>query len=511
MARKLVLCISPSHLSAGLWTGRRLSAVHGFSSEPQDQQAFASFLRAARGVPVYIMADTVDEDYRFETLPHAFGKDRRDMLERKLKQLYRSTPFFGANLTQREDTKRRDDRYLFSAVTNPEMFDPWLRVLSASQLPIAGIYPLPLVSLGLIKQLELKELNLLLVSRHEPGIRQTFVKDGRFRISRLTPLRGGGGAGSLESCAEEVRNTRMYLDALNVTHVDEVLNVVILDQDGSLASLPDMIVHGRRNLRAVRIPPHDLTSRVGVEATALSASPDALHLFLLGQQKAPPLNMAPPTLTSGYTRLQVSRGVYALTGAVGVLAAVWCGVTLYPVMGLEDEAHRISVRTHQEQIHYQDITRSFPPSPAPSSRLQATVDVSERISAMGRLPDTMFRVVSAGLEKYPAMRLNSLRWKYGRPGPEPKAGPSAASALSQSAVLEMELTAQPGDFKSALANITSFVRELSKNESVAEAKVAKMPLNLSSSATLTGSTASRRQEQSQSALFDVEVRLKPGI
>ena len=73
MPRKLVLCISPSHLSAGLWSGRRLSAVHGFSSEQQDQQAFASFLRAARGVPVYIMADTVDEDYRFETLPHAFG------------------------------------------------------------------------------------------------------------------------------------------------------------------------------------------------------------------------------------------------------------------------------------------------------------------------------------------------------------------------------------------------------------------------------------------------------
>ncbi len=44
------------------------------------------------GVPAYLMADTVDEDYRFETLPHTTGKDRRDMVERKLKQLYRSTP-----------------------------------------------------------------------------------------------------------------------------------------------------------------------------------------------------------------------------------------------------------------------------------------------------------------------------------------------------------------------------------------------------------------------------------
>jgi hypothetical protein len=511
MARKLVLCVSPSHLSAGLWTGRRLSAVHGFSGEQQDQQAFATFLRAARGVPVYMMADTVDEDYRFETLPHAFGKDRRDMLERKLKQLYRSTPFFGANLTQREETKRRDDRYLFTAVSNPEMFEPWLRILSASQLPIAGIFPLPLVSLGLIKQLELKEQNLLLVSRHEAGVRQTYVRDGRFRISRLTPLRAGGTGGSLESIAEEVRNTRMYLDALNVTHVDEVLNVVILDQDGSLGSLPNMVVHGRRNLRAVRIPPHELTNRIGVDTTALSASPDALHLFLLGQQKAPTLNIAPPALTSGFTRLQLSRGLYALTGAAFLLAAGWCGLNLYNAMALEDEAHQISLKTRHEQTHYLEITRSFPPSPAPAGRLQAAVDVSERIGAIGRLPDTMFRVISAGLEKYPAMRMTSLRWKYGHPGPEGKTTPTAASALSQSAILELELTAQPGDFKSALANINNLVRELGKNENVAEAKVIKMPLNLSSSATLSGSTASLRHEQPQSAQFDVEVRLKPGI
>jgi hypothetical protein len=123
----------------------------------------------------------------------------------------------------------------------------------------------------------------------------------------------------------------------------------------------------------------------------------------------------------------------------------------------------------------------------------------------------MFRVISAELDRYPAMRLTSLRWKYGRSGPESSSGPASATALSQSALLAMELTAQPGDFKSALANINSFVRDLSKNENVADAKVTKMPLNLSSSATLTGSTASLRQEQPQSAQFDVEIRLKPGV
>ena len=42
------------------------------------------------------------------------------------------------------------------------------------------------------------------------------------------------GGGSIESCAEEIRNTRMYLDALNVTHVDDILTVAIVDQVSAL-------------------------------------------------------------------------------------------------------------------------------------------------------------------------------------------------------------------------------------------------------------------------------------
>jgi hypothetical protein len=512
MARKLVLCASSFHLTAGLWTGRRISAVHRFDAGDEDQPAFANFLRAARGVPVYLMADTVDEDYRFETLPHTYGKDRRDMVERKLKQLYRSTPFYGAHLSDREAGKRRDDRYLFAALTNPAVFDPWLRIIVASGLPIAGIFPVPMVSMGLVKKFELKEPNLLLVSKHEAGVRQTFVKNQSFRISRLTPLRASGASSSLESCAEEIRNTRMYLDALNVTHVDDILHVVIIDQDGSLTQ---MVLTGRRNMRSMRFGQEQIIAKVGVDDIALRASPDALHLFLMGQQKSREFNLAPPTLTSGYTRHVTSRSLYLASGAVGGLAAAWCGLNLYQVVALKDDARQIALRTRQEQAHYQELTRRFPPSPAPSNQLQLTVDVAQRIGSLARLPDTMFRIVSGTLDKYPAMRLGSVQWKHGHLVPEAAATPATAAApatgLSQAAVLQLELTAQPGDFRAALTSINNFVRDLAKNESVAEAKVVKMPLNLASTGTLSGSTAIQRREQAENAQFDIQVVLKPGV
>src|SRR5262245_41201957 len=508
MARKLVLCASSSSLTAGLWTGRRLERVHRFEDSEEDQQAFANFLHSAHGAPVFLMADTVDEDYRFETLPHASGKDRRDMVERKLKQLYRSTPFYGFSLQEREDSRRRDDRYLFAALTNPDVFNPWLRVLTASGLPIAGVFPVPMVSLGLARQLELKDANLLLVSKHEAGVRQTFVRDGRFRISRLTPIRAGGG--TIESCAEEIRNTRMYLDALNVTHVDAILTVVILDQDGTLASLAKSVLQGRRNMQATHIGPSDITVKVGVDRAALAASQDALHLFLLGQQKSLDFNLAPPALTSGYTRHLVSRGIYATSLGVALLAVLWCGVNVYRTMALRSDARSIAAATHVEQQRYQQMTRSFPPTPVPSDRLQLTVDVSGRIASIARLPDTLFGVVSHTLERYPGVRLNGVQWKVGRAS-DAAAGSAFVGTMSRSAMLQMVLTAQPGDMKGTLSTINSFVRELGKNDKVAEARVAKMPVNLRSTESLSGSTASPRREQAHASQFDVEVTLKPGV
>ncbi len=509
MARKLVLCASTSHLTSGVWTGRRLDQVHKFEDNEPDQQAFANFLRAAHGVPAYVMADTVDEDYRFETLPHTSGKDRRDMIERKLKQLYRSTPFYGSSLQDREDSKRRDDRYLFAALTNPESLNPWLRILTASGLPIAGVFPVPMVSLSLIKNLELNQPNLLLVSKHEAGVRQTFVKDQRFRISRLTPVRAGGG--TIESCAEEIRNTRMYLDALNVMHVDDVLTVVILDQDGSLNTLRESVLRGRRNLRALHVSPQDIVAKVGINRTALEASADALHLFLLGQQKSPDFNLAPPALTSGFTRHLVSRGIYAGSVGLGVLAVAWCGFNLYQTMDLKQDARERAEATRAQKILYDKNRASFPPSPVSSDKLQLTVDVAGRIASIARLPDTVFGVISQALDKYPAIRLNGVQWQLGRIGPEGGNASATSALLSQSATLQMELITQPGDIKGALGSINSFVRDLGKSDKVAAAKVARMPLNFASTGNLSGSTANPHLEKAQTSQFEVEVVFKPGV
>jgi hypothetical protein len=503
MAKRVLLCASAFHLSAAVWNGSRLTVCRSFEDDPEGHNAFQQFVLTVAGIPVYLTADTVDEDYRFETLPHASGSDRREMLERKLRQLYRSTPFYGAVLQDREKDKRRDDRYLLSALTNADVFAPWLQILLTAKAPVAGVFPLPLVTLGALKKLGLAEPNLLVVSRHEAGVRQTFVKDQVFRVSRLTPTPVGGQAPD-EAYAEEIRNTRMYLDALNITHVEDLVTVAILDQDGTLSALGPRIVAGRRNVRWVRIAADDLVSKLGLDRAALQQTADALPLHLLGLH-APGLNLAPPTLTAGYTRYRASRAVYAGAGVLAVLAAAWAGFNVSQLMDLARERDRLQAEAQRQQAVYQDITRTFPPTPADSHRLRMTVDAAKRLADMARLPDKAYLAVSRGLDANPDITLTGLTWRHARvAGTEPP-------QLAQTAVMQVELLAPPGDIATALNIVNKLVKDLGRQELVASARTTRQPVNLASGATMRGSTTDARKAQPVPVQFDVELVLKPGV
>src|SRR5918992_6396732 len=144
MREKLLICISAQQTSAAHWRAGKIAQLEEFAHDEQGLAGFREFLAPHSNVPVFIMVDAVEEDYRFETLPHSWGAERSQMVSRKLKQHYRNTPFIGAWLQGRESGKRRDDRYLFAALTNPEILTEWLRAIAAQELPLAAVYMLPM-------------------------------------------------------------------------------------------------------------------------------------------------------------------------------------------------------------------------------------------------------------------------------------------------------------------------------------------------------------------------------
>jgi hypothetical protein len=513
MAAKLLLCVSNDHTTVAVWRRRRLSSCVRFENNEEGWIAFGNFLRGAHGLPVHIIVDTVEEDFRFETLPHIRGRDRTEMVSRKLNQLYRATPYYSYSLQERESGKRRDDRYLFAALTNPDLLIPWLRVIEAASLPVSGIYPLALVSVSLIERLKLKHSNLLVISKNSAGLRQTFFKNLKFRISRLTPLRGAADAAD-QHYADEIGNTRMYLDALTVTHVDDTLEIVILDQDGTLSGLPSAIMRGRPNMQCHYLDINDIHSRFGIPVADLEASPDVLHLYLLGEQ-APTLNLAPSYLTRTYQRFAAGRWVYAASGTTLIGAVMWSGVNIYSAMGIDQNTLATQRQTRDYQAKYQQVTAQFPDAPTTPDNLRHTVEIAEQIRARLRTPDRMFSIVSRALDASPDIQLMRIEWHYGDSLPSKtdmkpvQASPTEPGQFIQKGIVYGEITRFDGDYRAAMNSLNNFAQRIAQDNAIAEVKALKLPLDIRSESGLNGSTAAVPGKET--AQFEIAVVFRSGV
>ena len=507
-ADKLLISVSARQVSAAHWHNGHFAGCDMFTYSDDGLGAFKSYLaEIGKQLPVHMIVDAVEEDYRFESLPHSSGGDRRDMVDRKLKQHYRNTPYSSAQLRGRDTGKRQDDRYLFCALTNPELIASWVQAVIELGRPMAGIYLLPTVSQGLVEQLQIQQTNLLVVSINSSGLRLTFLREQTLRISRLARI-DSTTPQAIKSYAEEISNTRLYLHALRVMTLDEHLSVLIIDTDDTLAELAEIIARDNPNIECRRLGRAEIIARLGISAQALDSSADALYLHLLGSH-APDSNLAPANVTFGYRRQKLRRGIHAATGVTAFVMALSGAYNWYRIfdinLEIKSDSETAARQTAARQIaelraQYPEATRQYPAAPTTGDNLKRAVEISQKIGAMTRSPETMMNILGQVLERNPGIVVKSFGWKYGRvdieqdpgksakPAFDPGASGATGSARRQSGLVEGEVRPFRGDHRAAIETINGFANLLSQQPAVAEVRVLKLPLNISPGSALSGNT-----------------------
>ncbi len=529
MAHKLLIGISSHGATVARWRGNRVAECEVFDNDEGGHAAFREYLAACEYMPALLMVDAVEEDYRFETLPHTFGSDRTQMVGRKLRQHYRNTPYMTSWLLGRDASKRRDDRYLFSALTNPEIVDEWLKAVLARGLPVAGLYLLPMVSAALPQKLDIKTGNLLVVAQHAAGLRLTFFRDRQFRLSRLTRHDSARGSDRARYFGEEVSNTRLYLHALRTMTLDEQLMVLLLDRRDDLVDVAAAIARDNPSLDCVRLGRQELARRLGLSESLLDVSPYIIYLQLLGA-RAPQSNLAPPSVTVGHRRYQARRGIYAASAAIVLGAAVWTGANLLKTWELNGEEQLVKRQTAQLSAQYLQVTRQFPAAPASAENLKRTVEIAQKLRDNTHTPLEMMSVVSQALESSPNIVVRDFQWQYGpneidsggpgaraaeaAPPPAPVSGllPLAPPPVTrkQSGLVEGEVRPFRGNYRRAIDMINDFASRIEKYPAVAEVRVVKLPLDVNPTLQLSGNTLDS-PDQTGTADFKLLIVFKPGV
>ena len=536
---KHFLYLTNTRLVSLVTSGKRIVSRREFAVAGAGAVAFERYLAGMTDVPTRTFTDLAEEDFRLDTIPHVGARDREALLTRKLGQMFRNTPYRHALLQGREAEGRRDDRVMYTAVTNPEVLRVWLEIIDRLKVPLEGIHSAAVFSGVMLDELDLLFPHTLLVT-FTPGdaMRQTFFRNREIKFSRLTPIDLEEGQTLGTMIAEETTRTWQYLDSLRHFSQEDRLEVCILvhrnDRPAIESALRDF---AQLQYRLIDI--EQVSQKLGLKPPPLDSTAEEVmvHLFLMRKAEN---HFASPELRRHATQRSARILVTQVAAAIVLASLAWGGWNVSRVFQSNEADQRIAQQLASLNKEYEDITRALPSFGVGGSTMRDAVTFYNS-SIRGFPSVTEFLVpLSAVLRSHPEVRLAQLSWQVTddpkltprmsltptREAPPvktlPKAGeaplpppnddaanPPFAGGRYEVAMLEATVRVSNNDFRGAVAEVERLAGDIGRIQGF-RADVIDSPLDTNPSLALQGRLAEREAASMQPRFMLRIVRERQG-
>ncbi|HQN65111.1 MAG TPA: hypothetical protein PLR90_04690 [Methylophilus sp.] len=516
---KIVLCATNTSLTVGVWQGSKLQQHVVFQNTDQDHTAFSQYLSQHPDVDLYLLVDAIEEDYRLETMPHTAGNARREMIERKLNQFNRNSQFRAAHFINRAEDKRRDDNFLFIALNNSDFLQGWLNVIRSNQAPLVGVYMLSMLSQVIVRQMKLLAPNILLCERLSSGLRQTYLHNGRLRMSRSVPMAAVKQNQWAYFYLVELEKTRLYLLSQRLIAADTALQMVLPALDAKVDEVAKSISQDQ-GIGCKTVDILTFAKNIGLDPDLVKVHPELVQMQLLASGNVPD-NLAPVELTKAHSLNKLRSGILlatllAVLGGLALVAYyVWSGYHQ------KNQLAALVAETQQQQSLYDEVAKNFPTTPIPSDQLKIAADLAQSIKKNDRTPRELMQVLSVAITELPEISLNRIRWVQS-PQVEFKDEQDVAASLPESdsvvgegtkllqiGFVNAEIKGFNGDYRAALNTLSQLVVRLREDKKVDQVVILQEPINVSSLSDLSGSTTDENTAERTPAIFKLKIILKP--
>lgn len=524
--KKLILCATNKSLTAGLWHGTKLQTHAVFSNTNADYTAFSEYLAQHDDTNIYLIVDAIEEDYKLESLPHTTGGARREIVERKLNQFNRNSVYRTAHFINRAADKRKDDNFLFVALSNADFLQGWMDAIQANHAPLVGVYLLPMISQVAVRQMKLMAPHILLCERLSSGLRQTYLHNGRLRMSRLVPMKDVKPNQLAYFYLVELDKTRLYLMSQRLIAGETPLQMVIPAADGSCDEIAKSISQ-EQGLECKTVDILTYAKNVQIAADLVKAHPEFLHMQLLANGNIPD-NLAPATFSKIHSLNNLRRKINIATACVTTIGLGLAAYYGWQGMQQKEELKFITAQTRSQQQQYEEVAKNFPTTPIASTELKIAAELAQSIENYDQSPRQLMQILSGAFEASPEIALTRIRWTQTNdrefkdeannqnaaqtPNVQPTAANIDPTKLVQIGFINAEIKGFTGDYRSALNSVNKFVNKLRENDLVDQVLILQEPVNVSSLANLQGSTTDESTTTERPpAIFKLKIVLKPSI
>jgi hypothetical protein len=123
------------------WRGKSFTGVGSFEPDEDGFDKFRSYLQSSAKIATKLLIDVIEEDFRQDTIPHVYGKDRKAVISRLIDRYYRSSrQYTYAEIFGRQKSGRKDSKILIGAITNPGLILPWIEIIDECNIALSGIW-----------------------------------------------------------------------------------------------------------------------------------------------------------------------------------------------------------------------------------------------------------------------------------------------------------------------------------------------------------------------------------
>jgi hypothetical protein len=538
---KHFLYLTNTRLVSLVTSGKRIVSRREFAVAGAGANAFERYLAGMTDVPAHIFTDLAEEDFRLDTIPHVGKRDREALLARKLSQIFRNTPYRHALLQGRETEGRRDDRVLYTAITNGEVLRPWLEIIERLKVPLAGIHSSAVFSGMLLDELDLLFPHALLVT-FTPGdaMRQTYFRDREIKFSRLTPIDLEEGQTLGTMIAEETTRTWQYLDSLRHFSQDDRLEVCILLHKNDRPAI-ETALRDFAQLQYRLLDIEQVAQKLGLKPPPLDSTAEEVmvHLFLLRKAEN---HYASPELRRHATQRSARIAIKQVAAGVVAASLAWGGWNVSRVFQKSEADQLVAQEMNALNREYEDITRALPSFGVGGSTMRDAVSFyNGSIRGFPMLVDFVVPL-SQVLRAHPNVTLSQLAWQAtddpkvtphiattpshetlpvtaivkvltapgGAAAPlESSTSPVFAGGRFEVAVLEATVRVSTNDFRGAMAEVEKLAADIGRVEGF-RAEVLESPLDTSPTSALQGRQAGREASSMEPRFVLRVVRERPG-
>lgn len=507
MITRRLLYLNTHLLSAYAWRRGRLVAEGSFSATPEDLGRFTAYLEANRRSQFQILANVSEESHQVEIIPYLHGKDRQVVIARKIAQLFFGTPLSTATSLGYEKTKRKNERLLLSALTNPAHFEPWLACLARAEAPMAGVYTLSQLCGRLIKKLHKLPERCLLLTMQDNSIRESYIVNGETLFSRMAPVANSSIAGIAAAFAAEAIKLHQYLVGQRQVSRNDLVPVFVLTHPLAVKAVRTTCID-TGNLVYTILDSHEAATRVGLRTLPQDNRSELLFLHFLAAD-APKQQLAAEDFRHDYRILQIKQALLGL-GSVAVMASLlFAAKQLHDGYSYGIDASELLAQEQELSRRYEAISATFPKLPVDNEVLRKVTSRFNDLQRVQRQPADAYRLVSRALTAVPEIELEGIEWKISDSG-DGRKGPGAAIVMPSSAheLIVVRGTVRPGREMSSrqLLNVFDiFVMGLQADPGI-QVEVLQHPVDIESGRVLKG--GDNEDEKVKSHSFAIQITRK---